>query len=669
MKKLNMIILGVVMVMAIFIADLVRAADFSVTNAVEFHQALATAANNNVNDTIILSAGTYNGGFEYQGQETNSLTIIAEGTLTPDQVILDGGGSNEVLLLDDNGYNSDFTIEGITIRNGFRGYDYSSYGSAGVSVYASGGTNKFIDNIIKINTNGGNGNGGGVYVTSNGGITTFKGNDISGNSCRLRGGGVFVNLQNGGEIEFSTNTIKENTSNYSGGGVYVYLSSGTLKFEKNFISGNLITGSGLDGGGVYAESTGGEIIFTHNTITENSCVDEGGGVYVKTNLGSIALINNIFAENSCNVDGGGVYAYGDQGTLILTNNTITGNVAARNGGGLYNNVLINTTSQIYNNIIWNNSAQRGADIVLVGGGLTDGFNNDYHRIFGVWDSEGGNIHEDPKFLDSVGGDYHLSSTPTSPCINAGNNSAPELPNFDMDGEQRIYLTVDQGADEYVGITPPTAAFSCSVKKGPPPLEVIFTDESIGDIDSWYWVFGDGDTSTDTNPTHTYIDSNIYEVTLTVANVAGDSNAADYILVFTNPPIPDITVNTGDGPIIISPGDQATIEIAFDPTDLSGPYFDDRCDVIFDYWIAALTPMGAFWYRGDRFMRSNAPIRLHPTVAADKLNLTATEILDHVFSIAGIYTFYFVVDNIVAENPNDSIFDDMSWYDSVDVYCY
>jgi len=56
------------------------------------------------------------------------------------------------------------------------------------------------------------------------------------------------------------------------------------------------------------------------------------------------------------------------------------------------------------------------------------------------------ILEDPLFVDKDGGDYHL--TVTSPCIDAGWSAAPGIPDFDMDGEGRIYnLMVDTGADE------------------------------------------------------------------------------------------------------------------------------------------------------------------------------------------------------------------------------
>ena len=45
--------------------------------------------------------------------------------------------------------------------------------------------------------------------------------------------------------------------------------------------------------------------------------------------------------------------------------------------------------------------------------------------------------------------------------------------------------------------------------------VIFTDESSGDITSWYWDFGDGTYSTDTMPVHNYPNVGMYNVCLTI----------------------------------------------------------------------------------------------------------------------------------------------------------
>ncbi|WP_321421008.1 chitobiase/beta-hexosaminidase C-terminal domain-containing protein [uncultured Methanobacterium sp.] len=48
-----------------------------------------------------------------------------------------------------------------------------------------------------------------------------------------------------------------------------------------------------------------------------------------------------------------------------------------------------------------------------------------------------------------------------------------------------------------------------------PLTVQFTDTSSGLVDSWLWDFGDGTTSTDQNPVHTFTKLGVYTVSLTV----------------------------------------------------------------------------------------------------------------------------------------------------------
>ena len=50
---------------------------------------------------------------------------------------------------------------------------------------------------------------------------------------------------------------------------------------------------------------------------------------------------------------------------------------------------------------------------------------------------------------------------------------------------------------------PEANFSASPLSGQAPLLVSFTDLSTGIIDTWLWNFGDGSTSTEQNPIHTY----------------------------------------------------------------------------------------------------------------------------------------------------------------------
>lgn len=53
-------------------------------------------------------------------------------------------------------------------------------------------------------------------------------------------------------------------------------------------------------------------------------------------------------------------------------------------------------------------------------------------------------------------------------------------------------------------------------------KIAFTDQSIGEITSWKWDFGDGTTSTEQHPIHTYAKPGMYVVVLWVEGPAGKS---------------------------------------------------------------------------------------------------------------------------------------------------
>lgn len=65
--------------------------------------------------------------------------------------------------------------------------------------------------------------------------------------------------------------------------------------------------------------------------------------------------------------------------------------------------------------------------------------------------------------------------------------------------------------------PLLADFSQDNTSGQAPLLVQFSDLSTGAPDSWSWDFGDGNTSTDPSPAHTYLYPGTYTVRLTISN--------------------------------------------------------------------------------------------------------------------------------------------------------
>lgn len=72
-----------------------------------------------------------------------------------------------------------------------------------------------------------------------------------------------------------------------------------------------------------------------------------------------------------------------------------------------------------------------------------------------------------------------------------------------------------------GSQPPvTADFTSDVTTAEAETPIQFTDLSSGDISQRLWEFGDGSSSTERNPTHTYNDPGAYTVSLTVTGSKG-----------------------------------------------------------------------------------------------------------------------------------------------------
>ncbi len=80
------------------------------------------------------------------------------------------------------------------------------------------------------------------------------------------------------------------------------------------------------------------------------------------------------------------------------------------------------------------------------------------------------------------------------------------------------------SDTIILITPapPVAQFAANPTGGVYPLTVTFANNSIGDITSYSWDFGDGGTSTEVNPGHTYTQAGSYTVTLTATGPGGSN---------------------------------------------------------------------------------------------------------------------------------------------------
>ena len=82
--------------------------------------------------------------------------------------------------------------------------------------------------------------------------------------------------------------------------------------------------------------------------------------------------------------------------------------------------------------------------------------------------------------------------------------------------------------------PPVAGFTADKTTVAAGETVQLSNTSIGEIVSWSWDFGDGNTSTQENPFHAYAEKGHYTVSLTVSNKAGSDTATLTITVFGPP---------------------------------------------------------------------------------------------------------------------------------------
>ncbi len=77
-----------------------------------------------------------------------------------------------------------------------------------------------------------------------------------------------------------------------------------------------------------------------------------------------------------------------------------------------------------------------------------------------------------------------------------------------------------GEDEKTPSTPPSASFEVEINE----LTVKFNNTSTN-ATSYIWAFGDGNSSTEASPTHTYAAEGTYQVELFATNSANDTNTA------------------------------------------------------------------------------------------------------------------------------------------------
>ncbi len=144
--------------------------------------------------------------------------------------------------------------------------------------------------------------------------------------------------------------------------------------------------------------------------------------------------------------------------------------------------------------------------------------------------------------------------------------------YQTPGEYSVSLTASNdcgsstGSKAYLILVtacqPPQAGFSATPTSGNAPLTVRFTDQSLGNVTAWQWDLGDGTSSTEQHPVHTYADSGSYTVQLMVNNACGADTIKQENLIRVSPCMPPVasftaTPTSGNAPLTVNFSDQST----------------------------------------------------------------------------------------------------------------
>jgi len=252
--------------------------------------------------------------------------------------------------------------------------------------------------------------GGGMYNTAS--SPTVTNCSFSGNTAALNGGGM--HNYNNSSPAVTNCTFTANTASGGGG---MSNGAGSPTVTSCSFSGNSATGYG---GGM---GNSGSALVTNCNFTGNSAGAYGGGM-CNWNNSTPTVTNCTFTGNTSNSGGGGMYNYQNRATV--TNCFFRGNSADDSGAGIYNRY--HSTAEVTNCILWGDIPDEIYDDATSWAAVT------YSDVHGGWPGEG-NIDISPLFVDAGAGDFRLNWY--SPCVDAGDNSAPGLPATDLDGNPRV----------------------------------------------------------------------------------------------------------------------------------------------------------------------------------------------------------------------------------------
>jgi PKD repeat protein len=374
-------------------------------------------------------------------------------------------------------------------------------------------------------------------------------------TCNINSG---LRVYNTNHVSFYNNNIT--SSEISGGPGIEIQKHGTsvmddIKVYNNTIYRTRLAGIWIFGSGSYLNSS------TNVHVHHNQIYDTGTASSRKEIGGIVSDGFNVTIENNVidGVSGAGIVqknvydstALTGSGYVITARNNIITNTqsssAGGNGAGV-SNLLTGTHSFVLqNNCFYNNS---GGAYLNVSASPTD-------------------IQADPQYADRSNHDYYLKSKAgrwnggdwvndsiNSPCIDAG-DPLSDYSNEPEPNGNRINIGPD-GNTVYASkseLIAPVAYFTAD-------LTVKFIDTSTNSPNRWEWNFGDGSTSTEQNPVHTFSGEGTYRVTLVATNTGGSSDVRSMdisVKSVLTPPVANFAADKTEGttPLTVKFTDKST----------------------------------------------------------------------------------------------------------------
>ena len=373
------------------------------------------------------------------------------------------------------------------------------------------------------------------------------------NNCTIKGNIFRENRLGISLVNTSYNTISENS--FFNNGISLDEGSGTNNLTDNYIengyiimgphcSENLIAGNEIsNGGGINIACCGNDNVVAGNAISncssgidvydqkldirDNRITDCSLGINLYS-ASETRIYNNTVLNCSIGINLGDACSSIDVFDNAIVSSAECGLFIPDNEGGerVYNNYFNNTLNVrvgIIGGNTWNNSLTRGTNIAggpYIGGNFwakPDG--TGFSQISEDADENG--IGDLPYKVNGSEFDY-------LPLVSISSLQNPLIP-----------VSNENGTNSKIVQGPEDANFNANPTNGPAPLTVQFTASSVNATE-WKWDFGDGATSTEKNPTHTYSKAGSYTASLevTIANGTASKSATITVLKLT----PTITWN-------------------------------------------------------------------------------------------------------------------------------